>query len=146
MAAVLVLASSGFSHAGPRWPAPQRALPTMGLFDGLLGGGLGERQLCNYDNLVGRPDSWGKDAAANALASKVPITSEDGFAIGTFAGGCFWGIELAYQRVPGVICTAVGYCQGKLERPTYNVSAPCFTLPRVSTVPLCDAFTRDAPS
>jgi hypothetical protein len=23
-------------------------------------------------------------------------------------GGCFWGLELAYQRVPGVIKTSVG--------------------------------------
>ena len=27
----------------------------------------------------------------------------------TFAGGCFWGLELAYQREAGVLCTCVGY-------------------------------------
>ena len=30
------------------------------------------------------------------------------------------GTELHYQRLPGVIATAVGYTQGRLERPTYN--------------------------
>jgi peptide-methionine (S)-S-oxide reductase len=25
----------------------------------------------------------------------------------TFAGGCFWGLELAYQREAGVLCTCV---------------------------------------
>ena len=30
----------------------------------------------------------------------------------TFAGGCFWGVELAYQREPGVVRTEVGYAQG----------------------------------
>jgi hypothetical protein len=30
----------------------------------------------------------------------------------TFAAGCFWGLELALQRVVGVAYTAVGYTQG----------------------------------
>ena len=37
----------------------------------------------------------------------------------TLAGGCFWGLELALQRTPGVLCTAVGYTQGHAEFPTY---------------------------
>ena len=38
----------------------------------------------------------------------------------TFAGGCFWGLELAYQREPGVVSTAVGYTQGSVEQPSYE--------------------------
>jgi len=38
----------------------------------------------------------------------------------TFAGGCFWGLELAYQRVPGVLGSAVGYTQGEKQDPTYE--------------------------
>ncbi|CAM6125329.1 unnamed protein product [Calypogeia fissa] len=38
----------------------------------------------------------------------------------TFAAGCFWSVELAYQRVPGVTKTAVGYTQGHVENPTYK--------------------------
>jgi len=34
--------------------------------------------------------------------------------------GCFWGTELHFQRVPGVIATCVGYTQGNVEKPTYN--------------------------
>lgn len=34
--------------------------------------------------------------------------------------GCFWGIELAFQRVPGVIKTEVGYCQGFVKNPSYE--------------------------
>jgi peptide-methionine (S)-S-oxide reductase len=36
------------------------------------------------------------------------------------AMGCFWGAELAFARLPGVISTAVGYTQGAKESPTYS--------------------------
>ncbi|KAL9338257.1 hypothetical protein Peur_070026 [Populus x canadensis] len=37
-----------------------------------------------------------------------------------FGAGCFWGVELAFQRVPGVTKTEVGYTQGLLHNPTYE--------------------------
>ncbi|GMH09644.1 hypothetical protein Nepgr_011485 [Nepenthes gracilis] len=37
-----------------------------------------------------------------------------------FGAGCFWGVELAYQRVPGVTKTEVGYSQGFLHNPSYE--------------------------
>ncbi|KAL6580638.1 Peptide methionine sulfoxide reductase A4, chloroplastic [Orobanche minor] len=37
-----------------------------------------------------------------------------------FGAGCFWGVELAYQRVPGVTNTVVGYSQGYAHNPTYE--------------------------
>ncbi|PON60014.1 Peptide methionine sulfoxide reductase [Parasponia andersonii] len=37
-----------------------------------------------------------------------------------FGAGCFWGVELAFQRVPGVTKTEVGYSQGLLHNPTYE--------------------------
>lgn len=38
----------------------------------------------------------------------------------TFGAGCFWGVEAAFQRIPGVVETAVGYEGGKLESPSYK--------------------------
>uniref|UniRef100_A0A0C9QSK8 peptide-methionine (S)-S-oxide reductase n=1 Tax=Wollemia nobilis TaxID=56998 RepID=A0A0C9QSK8_9CONI len=37
-----------------------------------------------------------------------------------FGAGCFWGVELAFQRVHGVTKTEVGYSQGILHNPKYE--------------------------
>jgi len=48
-------------------------------------------------------------------------SKSDNFTVATFAGGCFWGLELAYRREPGVISTCVGYTQGDdAPYPTYT--------------------------
>src|SRR5436305_4408103 len=40
--------------------------------------------------------------------------------IATFGAGCFWGVQAAFQRVPGVLDTAVGYSGGHTENPSYQ--------------------------
>src|SRR2546430_13720834 len=40
--------------------------------------------------------------------------------IATFGAGCFWGVEATFQRVPGVIDTAVGYSGGGMPNPTHK--------------------------
>ena len=39
---------------------------------------------------------------------------------GTFAAGCFWSVELVYQREPGILSTRVGFIGGTKENPTYK--------------------------
>jgi methionine-S-sulfoxide reductase len=38
-----------------------------------------------------------------------------------FAGGCFWCIQPAFDKAPGVIKTTVGYCGGTEPDPTYEL-------------------------
>src|SRR5580765_3171614 len=38
-----------------------------------------------------------------------------------FAGGCFWCIQPAFDKAPGVIKTVVGYCGGTERNPTYKL-------------------------
>ncbi len=35
------------------------------------------------------------------------------------AGGCFWGIQEYFSRMPGVVYTQVGYANGKTSNPSY---------------------------
>ena len=38
-----------------------------------------------------------------------------------FAGGCFWCIQPAFDKAPGVTKTTVGYCGGTEPNPTYEL-------------------------
>ena len=40
--------------------------------------------------------------------------------IATFAGGCFWCMQAAFDKVKGAVSTAVGYTGGHKENPTYE--------------------------
>ena len=49
-------------------------------------------------------------------ASKPVMKTEDAY----FAGGCFWGVEHAFQMIPGVISVESGYQQGEVKNPSYR--------------------------
>mgnify|MGYP003436916182 CR=1 FL=1 len=37
-----------------------------------------------------------------------------------FAGGCFWGVEAFFKKVPGILETTVGYANGKTLNTNYK--------------------------
>ena len=38
----------------------------------------------------------------------------------TFGAGCFWGVEVAFRQVPGVLNAEAGYEGGTLQNPSYE--------------------------
>src|SRR5881628_1653308 len=38
----------------------------------------------------------------------------------TFAGGCFWSMERAFDQVAGVVAVTVGYTGGSMPHPSYE--------------------------
>ena len=81
--------------------------------------GIGGYDYAKLDDLD--QASFAREAGEWALAEEVPTRSKDGrYEVATFAGGCFWGTELHFQRLPGVAATCVGYTQGANAKPTYE--------------------------
>jgi peptide-methionine (S)-S-oxide reductase len=56
---------------------------------------------------------WPLTAMAQTAASSNAVKA-------TFAGGCFWCMEEAFEGVPGVLSVVSGYTGGHLPDPTYQ--------------------------
>jgi len=54
------------------------------------------------------------------LSHGLPLTPTGHDQLAAFAAGCFWGVEDAFRKLPGVTATAVGFTGGHLEHPTYD--------------------------
>lgn len=69
------------------------------------------------------PADAGAYAARMAPLPGVP----QGTAVATFAGGCFWCVEAAFDAVPGVLSTTSGYTGGRMPMPDYDAVSAGYT-------------------
>jgi peptide-methionine (S)-S-oxide reductase len=53
--------------------------------------------------------------------AQTATTGEGRVAVATFAGGCFWCMEEAFDKVPGVIRTVSGFTGGTVANPSYEL-------------------------
>ena len=71
----------------------------------------GQRYCLNSESL-----EFVEDGQPVPEASKPVKKTEDAY----FAGGCFWGVEHAFQMIPGVFSVESGYQQGDIKNPSYR--------------------------
>ena len=85
---------------------------------------------------------------ALAIALTTPLDTA------SFAGGCFWSMERAFDQVPGVVAVTVGYAGGRVPHPSYEQVSTGLTghlesvqvvydAKRISYARLVDAFWHD---
>lgn len=56
----------------------------------------------------------------NNLSKNKLMKKETKKIIATFAAGCFWHVQEAFQKVKGVLSATSGYTGGKTKNPTYE--------------------------
>ena len=59
---------------------------------------------------------FGRTAPADDKKAAAAVQSEKAI----FAAGCFWGVQHAFDRIPGVISTVAGYTGGSTPHPSYK--------------------------
>ncbi|MEV0401543.1 peptide-methionine (S)-S-oxide reductase MsrA [Actinoallomurus sp. NPDC050550] len=83
--------------------------------------GFAQTKMISPDEaLPGRDTSMAVAERHTVLGTPLAPPYPPGTAIAEFGEGCFWGVERAFWKIPGVVSTAVGYAGGYTENPTYE--------------------------
>ena len=68
----------------------------------------------------GQTDATKKDTDVQRISDYIADKDYSKLEIATFAGGCFWCTEAAFERINGVVDVISGYSGGKEDYPTYK--------------------------
>jgi peptide-methionine (S)-S-oxide reductase len=95
-------------------------------------------------------------ACSRGSEAQAPPASSRGAALdtATFAAGCFWCVEEAFDQAEGVVSTTSGYMGGRVAHPTYEqvssgrtghaeVVQVVFDPARIGYADLLDVFWRN---
>jgi len=64
--------------------------------------------------------TFGCEGQQRSVAYQKPVLDHSRLDTATFAGGCFWCVEAAFEQIAGVEEAVSGYAGGKEKNPTYN--------------------------
>ncbi|WP_038369386.1 bifunctional peptide-methionine (S)-S-oxide reductase MsrA/peptide-methionine (R)-S-oxide reductase MsrB [Brackiella oedipodis] len=103
--------------AYPSWALLDR----QGRLQRIVKGQLSKEQalglLTNKDySLKPAPKSFYKKSSASQQDSATLMNTKTIY----LAGGCFWGVEAYFERIPGVVDAVSGYANGKSRHPSYE--------------------------
>ncbi len=62
----------------------------------------------------------GRKSNTKARSTDTATLTQQGLAVATFAGGCFWCTETDFEKTIGVVDAVSGYAGGGVENPTYH--------------------------
>lgn len=66
--------------------------------------------------------SWhqGRKSNTDPRSTNTATYTQEGLAVATFAGGCFWCTESDFEKTAGVVDTVSGYAGGAIAHPAYE--------------------------
>ena len=101
LAAMALLAYTRAREAAPRLAATPRPIGPRAMAEGVSAGGSSRTA----------PAAGPSDDTADKSQT---------LATAVFAGGCFWCMEEAFEKVPGVVSAVSGYTGGHVKNPSYE--------------------------
>lgn len=77
---------------------------------------------CNEANIVNEETSTKTEQQEKTkrIGEYIEANNLQDYAQATFAGGCFWCVEAAFERINGVVDVVSGYSGGQTDNPSYK--------------------------
>jgi len=119
----LLASPARLSLVRPQMRTAVRTIATPSMLGSLFGLKFEEPAMVTPEEaLPGREEKMRVASKHYVLGTPMEGPWPEGYKTAVFANGCFWGSEKGIWRLPGegIFSTAVGYCAGFTQNPTYN--------------------------